>query len=57
MFNTYLGKGTKTRKCPLPSDTIDRIAKEPVERSEEDQAYIENVQNDVFSSFNTNYLN
>ena len=41
-FSAHLGTGTKTRKCPLPSDTMDRIAKEPKECSEEDQRYVDN---------------
>ena len=32
MFSTYQATGTKIRKCSLPSDTMDFIAKEPVER-------------------------
>ena len=42
MFSTYLGAGNKTSKFPFPSDTMDCIAKESMERSEEDQAYIDN---------------
>ena len=41
-FSTSLGTEIKTRKCPLPSDTMDCIAKELAEQSEEDQAYIDN---------------
>ena len=41
-LSTYLGTGPKTRKFLLPSDTVDCIAKEEVERSEGDQLYIDN---------------
>ena len=41
-FSAHLGTGTKTRKCPLSSDTMDRIAKEPKECSEEDQRDLDN---------------
>ena len=33
MFSTYLGTETNTRKCPLPCDTMDRLAKEAVEQN------------------------
>ena len=41
-FNAHLGTENKFRKYPLPSDTLDRIAKEPKECSEEDQWYVDN---------------
>ena len=41
-FSAHLGTENKTRKCPLPSDTMDRIVKEPKECSEEDQRYVDN---------------
>ena len=41
-FSAHIGTENKTRKCPLPSDTMDRIAKEPKEGSEEDQRYVNN---------------
>ena len=41
-FRVHLGTETKVRKCPRPSDTMDRIAKEPKECSEEDQRYVDN---------------
>ena len=40
MFSVHLG--IKTRKCPLPRDTMDRIAKEPKECAEEDQQCMNN---------------
>ena len=36
-FSAHLDTENKTRKCPLPSDTMDHIAKEPKECSEENQ--------------------
>ena len=41
-FSAPLGTENKIRKCPLPSDTMDRIAKEPKECSEEDHRYVDN---------------
>ena len=41
-FSAYLGTENKIRRYPLPSDTLDRIAKEPKECSEEDQRYVDN---------------
>ena len=41
-YREQLGTENKTRKCPLPSDTMDRIAKEPKEGSEENQRYVDN---------------
>ena len=41
-FSAHLGTENKTRKCPRPSDTMDRMAKEPKECFEEDQRYVNN---------------
>ena len=41
-FSAHLGTENKIRKRPLPSDTMDRIAKEPKECSEEDQWHVDN---------------
>ena len=39
-YDMSVGTGTKTKKCPQPSDTMDCIAKEPKECSEEIQRII-----------------
>ena len=41
-LSAYRGTENKIRKCPLPSDTMDRIAKKPKECSEEDHRYVDN---------------
>ena len=40
--SAHLGTETNIRKCPLPCDTMNRIAKEPKECSEEDHRYVDN---------------
>ena len=52
-----MGTETKTRKCPLPSDTKDCIAKEPAERSVEDKAYFDIPTEICWKNFSTCQMN